>query len=482
MRTHSDPWNPQPELPRISWKLRLFLFVLLSLPLVAQRVTFNPITGLPDLVGTGGAAGAGDIEGVTAGCGISGGGTSGTVTVSAARAVNAQTGTTYIYLDSDCGKLVTHTNGSAIAGTLPNAAGAGFDAAWFMDVQNRGAGTLTITPTTSTIDGAASLALTTNQGVRIVSDGTNYFTMRGAGTGGAPADAQYLALATNATLTVERVFTCGTGIACTDGGAGSTFTAAVDSAVAQLKNYCVDAVGTDTYACNLGVSLGSYADGQLVWVEVGTANTGAASLNLNSVGAKAIVKDADNATLANNDLRAGVTYPFLYCEACQAAAGAWRLAGTLGNAAASDLDAATGTVATAQIEDGAVTTAKLATAHKTRQFSFLLGADNGSVLVDGDDQPDIFINHIGSGITVTGIFCRSDGGTPRIQVARNDGTPANILTDNAGAGMDCATTEATGTIDTGEDNVADTQGLNFTMVTAGGVAKRVAVTIKYTVD
>jgi hypothetical protein len=53
-----------------------------------------------------------------------------------------------------------------------------------MDVQNRGAGTLTITPTTSTVDGASSLALTTGQGRRIASDGTNYFTQRGIGGGG----------------------------------------------------------------------------------------------------------------------------------------------------------------------------------------------------------------------------------------------------------------------------------------------------------
>lgn len=100
--------------------------------------------------------------------------------------VNAQTGTSYTYLSGDRNKLVTHTNVSAIAGTLPQATGA-FGAGWAMWVQNRGAGTLTITPTTSTIDGAASLALTTGQGTLIVSDGTNYFTMRGAGSGGITA-------------------------------------------------------------------------------------------------------------------------------------------------------------------------------------------------------------------------------------------------------------------------------------------------------
>lgn len=97
--------------------------------------------------------------------------------------VNAQTGTSYTYLSGDRSKLVTHTNASAIAGTLPQATGA-FGSSWYMWVENRGAGTLTITPTTSTIDGAASLALTTNQGCLIASDGTNYYTMRGIGGSG----------------------------------------------------------------------------------------------------------------------------------------------------------------------------------------------------------------------------------------------------------------------------------------------------------
>ncbi len=92
--------------------------------------------------------------------------------------VNTQTGTTYTFLTSDKGKLVTCSNAASIAGTLPQA-GAAFPAGWWVDVQNRGVGTLTITPTTSTLDGVASLAITTGQGVRLISDGANYFTARG---------------------------------------------------------------------------------------------------------------------------------------------------------------------------------------------------------------------------------------------------------------------------------------------------------------
>ena len=48
--------------------------------------------------------------------------------------------------------------------------------------------------------------------------------------GGAPTTAQYLTLAADATLTVERVLTPGTGLGGTDAGAGSTYTLAISDA------------------------------------------------------------------------------------------------------------------------------------------------------------------------------------------------------------------------------------------------------------
>jgi len=94
---------------------------------------------------------------------------------------NSQTGTTYTVVNDDNGKLISFNNASDIAVTLPDAAGTGFDNGWYAFVQNTGVGTVTITPTTSTIDGAATLVLTTDQGALIASDGTNYFSERGTG-------------------------------------------------------------------------------------------------------------------------------------------------------------------------------------------------------------------------------------------------------------------------------------------------------------
>lgn len=55
-------------------------------------------------------------------------------------------------------------------------------------------------------------------------DGSVVALAGGGGGGGAPANASYLTLATDATLTAERVLTAGAGVSFADAGAGSTLT------------------------------------------------------------------------------------------------------------------------------------------------------------------------------------------------------------------------------------------------------------------
>ena len=61
----------------------------------------------------------GDISSVTAGAGLTGGGSSGAVTLAASVATNAQSGTTYTLALADNGKLVTLANASPVAVTIP---------------------------------------------------------------------------------------------------------------------------------------------------------------------------------------------------------------------------------------------------------------------------------------------------------------------------------------------------------------------------
>lgn len=102
---------------------------------------------------------------------------------------NSQTGTTYTVLTTDRGKVLRQANASAVATTLPQAGTSLFVTGFWFDVVNRGAGTVTITPTTSTINGAATLVLTTDRGAHIVSDGTNYTALLfGGGSTGIDLD------------------------------------------------------------------------------------------------------------------------------------------------------------------------------------------------------------------------------------------------------------------------------------------------------
>jgi Pectate lyase superfamily protein len=94
---------------------------------------------------------------------------------------NAQTGTSYAIVAGDNTKFLTLNNGSAVAVTLPQATGS-FTTGWTIDIGNLGAGTVTVTPTTSTINATAiggssaatSITITTGKSIRLVSNGTNY--------------------------------------------------------------------------------------------------------------------------------------------------------------------------------------------------------------------------------------------------------------------------------------------------------------------
>lgn len=72
------------------------------------------------------------------------------------------------------------------------------------------------------------------------------------------------------------------------------------------QNYCADAGASDAYACNLSPAITAYVEGACYVFTANTANTGAASIALNSLAAKTIKKAAGGVTtdLADNDIRA----------------------------------------------------------------------------------------------------------------------------------------------------------------------------------
>ena len=127
--------------------------------------------------GTGTVTSVGAGEGLTTSLGSFGGSLTTSGMLYPVVQINAQTGTTYTVQNSDCGKMITYNNAAAVAVTLPQAGAAGSFLAgckiWHMNI---GAGNVTVTPTTSTIDELPSRVLQRYGGMHTVSNGTNYFS------------------------------------------------------------------------------------------------------------------------------------------------------------------------------------------------------------------------------------------------------------------------------------------------------------------
>lgn len=127
------------------------------------------------------------------------------------------TATTDTLIASDAGTVVTESNASAVAVGIAVASTTGFTSGNYWTVKNKGAGLVTITPTSSTIDGAATFTLTQNQSIDFYSDGANYITLRGPGTATIASGTAAMgtsAIASGACATVVTV--SATGVATTD--------------------------------------------------------------------------------------------------------------------------------------------------------------------------------------------------------------------------------------------------------------------------
>lgn len=143
-----------------------------------QVLTSNGPSAAPSYQAGGGT---GTLTSVATGCGLSGGPITTTGTISRVPTPAAVTGASYPFVDGDCGIVKNFTNAGAVALTISQAGTAGFFASgWFVDYICSGAGGCTLTPTVSTVNGAATLTLTANQSVRILSNGTNYLAFRGS--------------------------------------------------------------------------------------------------------------------------------------------------------------------------------------------------------------------------------------------------------------------------------------------------------------
>ncbi len=96
--------------------------------------------------------------------------------------------------------------------------------------------------------------------------------------------------------------TGGISIVCQDGGGIS---------IPTPINYAADAQANDTYVITLSPVIYAYYTGMQIIFKANTANTGAATINVNGLGAKTIVKRL-NTALANSDILAGMFCLLIY--------------------------------------------------------------------------------------------------------------------------------------------------------------------------
>ncbi len=134
-----------------------------------------------NLAYTSAAAGAGTVTSVSAAYGLSslGVGTSGFTAITAAGTltrvefVSPKTAA-YTIATTDLGALITFSSASLGTFTLPTPNATALGTGFFCDVENINSGSLVLLASGSLVGGLATVALTKNQGGRLVIDGTNY--------------------------------------------------------------------------------------------------------------------------------------------------------------------------------------------------------------------------------------------------------------------------------------------------------------------
>ncbi|MEO6119305.1 MAG: hypothetical protein ABIP12_01340 [Terriglobales bacterium] len=111
-----------------------------------------------------------------------------------------------------------------------------------------------------------------------------------------------------------------------------------------------------------------------------------------------------------------------------------------------------------------------------RGINYLAGCDSCNLLQVADSQKDIYMNVVGA-MTINQVTCISDLGAPTINLQRDDGSASNILSTD----LACSTggTSTTSFLDSA---LAVGDKLDFYVTGGTGVAHRVTVVIKATIN
>jgi len=114
---------------------------------------------------------------------------------------------------------------------------------------------------------------------------------------------------------------------------------------------------------------------------------------------------------------------------------------------------------------------------QTGDITLLIHDNANGLSITDHDISNFWINRKGLTITLTEIFCITDASTATVNVVRDDGTPADILTSD----IICSTTGVASTGWNGSENViADTNKLDFDFVSLTGSPVTVTLVASFT--
>lgn len=269
---------------------------------VAQcTLTYNPVTGFFDCGGgpTGSGSGASSVTDLTD-----------FKVTKTSDTVLTVAGGNYRYLASDG----TYTVASLPSATLTVAAGTetADPAVRFAIDENSGSPIIRCIVATSLTSGNYTASGCTKTSANVFPAG-NYQLASAAisgGVWGTPVDGRAMAGVSN--YTVDSTLTKN-GKELGVNTAGSFLWGGPHTSDSTY-NYCADVGSSDAYACNLSPAITAYAVGGHYFFKANTVNTGAATINFNSLGAVPIKKytSTGGADLADADIRAGAIVEVIY--------------------------------------------------------------------------------------------------------------------------------------------------------------------------
>lgn len=232
-------------------------------------------------------------------------------------------------------------------------------------------------------------------------------------TGATPDEVSISAIGA-ASATEAGILTTGTqtvaGVKSFTGQINAANLLATSVTVDSTFNSCVDAGSTDAYACSLSPGgFVSFVTGQLFWFKANTANTGAATVNFQAIGARTIKKMLGGITtdLADNDIRAGQWVQVQYDGTN------WQMQSQLGNATGgiTSLEGQTGVTQTFT-DDANVTIVSGSNAHVIT-WSGTLAASRGGT-GNGAPAEDQLIVGNGTGFDLKTLPSCSDATTSKL--------------------------------------------------------------------